>query len=71
MNNKAVDPTYSILLGHPWLQEAKVIHDWGTNMATIKDNGIIKTIFVSKYLSGIIKRPHTIVSYSFMEAGNK
>jgi hypothetical protein len=67
MNNKAVDPTYSMLLGHPWLRNAKVIHDWGTNMVTIKDNGIVKTIFVSKYLSGNIRKPQTIVSYNFME----
>ncbi len=57
MNNKAVDPTYSILLGHPWLQEAKVIHDWGTNMVTIEGNGIVKIVYVSKYLSGNIRRP--------------
>ncbi len=55
MNNKAIDPMYSILLGCPWLQNANVIHDWGTNMVTIKGNGTMKTIYVSKYLSGNIK----------------
>jgi hypothetical protein len=67
MNDKAIDPTYSMLLRHPWLQDAKVIHDWGTNMVTIKDNGIVKTIFVSKYLSGNIRRPQIVISYNFME----
>jgi len=27
MNNKAIDLTYSMLLGRPWLQNAKVIHN--------------------------------------------
>ncbi len=57
MNNKVVDPTYSMLLGHPWLWNAKVIHDWGINMVTIKGNGIVKIISISKYLSGNIKWP--------------
>jgi hypothetical protein len=67
MNNNAVDPTYSMLLGRPWLQDAKVIHDWGTNMVTIEGNGTVKTIYVSKYLSGNIKRPQTIINYNFIE----
>ncbi len=67
MNNKAVDPTYSMLLGHPWLWDAKVIHDWGTNMVTIESNGIVKPIFVSKYLNGNIRGPQIIISYNFME----
>jgi hypothetical protein len=56
MNNKAIDPTHYMLLGRPCLRDAKVIHDWGTNMVTIKGNGIINTIFVYKYLSGNIRR---------------
>jgi hypothetical protein len=30
MNNKAMDPTYSMLLRRPWLWDAKVAHDWET-----------------------------------------
>jgi hypothetical protein len=56
MNNKAIDPKYSVLLGCPYLQDAKVIHDWVINMVTIEGNGTINTIFVSKYLSGNIRR---------------
>jgi hypothetical protein len=62
MNNKVVDPTYSMLLRHPWLWNTKVIHDWGTNMVTIEGNGTVKTIFVSKYLNGNIRRPQIIIS---------
>ncbi len=67
MNNKTIDPTYSMLLGHPWLWDTKVIHDWGTNMVTVEGNGIVKTIFVSKYLNGNIGRPQIIINYNFME----
>jgi hypothetical protein len=28
MNNKVMDLTYSMLLGCPWVQDAKVIHDF-------------------------------------------
>jgi CO dehydrogenase/acetyl-CoA synthase delta subunit len=57
MNNKLVDLTYSMLLKCPWLWDAKVIHDWGTNMVTIEGNIIVNTIYVSIYLSGNIRRP--------------
>jgi hypothetical protein len=55
MNNKAVNPSYSMLFGCPWLKDAKIIHDQGTNMVIIEGNNIIKTIFISKYLNGNIK----------------
>jgi hypothetical protein len=32
MNNKVVNPTYSMLLGCPWLRDTKVIHDYDINM---------------------------------------
>jgi hypothetical protein len=59
MNNKVVDPMYSMLLGRPRWQDAKMIHDWWTNMITIEGNGTVKTNFISKYLSGNIRKPHT------------
>jgi hypothetical protein len=37
-----------MLLGRPWLIDAKVTHDWGNNVITIQGNGIIKTISVNK-----------------------
>ncbi len=67
MNNKAMDPTYSMLLGCPWLWDAKVIHYWGTNMVTIKGNGLVNIVFVFKYLSGNIKRPQMVIKYNFIE----
>lgn len=67
MNNKAVDPTYSMLLKRPWLWDAKMIDDWGTNMVTIEGNDIMNIIFVSKYLNGNIRKPQMIVSYNFIE----
>ncbi len=36
-------------------------------MVTIKGNGIVKTMFVSKYLNGNIRQPQMIVNYNFME----
>ncbi len=65
MNNKEIDPTYSMLLQHPWLLDAKVVHDLGTNMVNTKGN--VKTIFISKYLSGNITSSHTVLNYKFIE----
>jgi hypothetical protein len=56
MNNKVIDPTYLMLLRCPWLQDTKLIHDWGIDMVTIEGNDITKTISISKYLSGNIKK---------------
>jgi hypothetical protein len=36
-------------------------------MVTIKGNGIVKTMFVSKHLNGNIKEPQMILNYNFME----
>jgi hypothetical protein len=30
-----------MLLGKPWFKDAKITHDWGNNMITIKGNGKI------------------------------
>ncbi len=65
MNNKAINPTYSMLLQHPWLLDAKAILDQGTNMVSTKGN--VKTIFISNYLNGNVIRSHTVVSYKFIE----
>jgi len=31
LQNSVVDSTYSMLSGRPWLRDAKVAHDWGSN----------------------------------------
>jgi hypothetical protein len=39
--NSVVDFSYSMLLGRPWLRDAKVAHDWGSNTITIQGNWIV------------------------------
>jgi hypothetical protein len=41
LQNSVVDSSYSMLLGRPWLRDAKVAHDWGSNIVTIQGNGTI------------------------------
>jgi len=35
LQNSVVNFNYSMLLGRPWLKDAKVAHDWGSNIVTI------------------------------------
>jgi hypothetical protein len=35
INSNVLDYSYSMLLGHAWLKDEKVSHDWGTNIITI------------------------------------
>jgi hypothetical protein len=35
--------SHLMLLGCPWLKDAKIIHDWGIDMVIIEGNNIIKT----------------------------
>ncbi len=51
-----VDFMYFMLLGRPWLRDAKVAHDQGNNTITIQGNGIVRTIIITKCLGGEIKR---------------
>jgi hypothetical protein len=46
-----------MLLGRPWLIDAKVTHDWGNNVITIQGNGIIKTISFNKKIGVETRRP--------------
>ncbi len=41
MNNSVLDSSYSMLLGWPWLCNARVIHDWGNNIITIESHGMV------------------------------
>jgi hypothetical protein len=41
LQNSVVDFSYSMLLGRPWLKDAKVAHDWGSNIVTIQGNGTV------------------------------
>jgi len=54
-----------MLLSRPWLRDAKVSHDWGSNIVTILGNGILKTIVVTKHLNNQTKSPKVPLSYDF------
>jgi hypothetical protein len=46
INNTVLDSNYSMLLRCPWLRNAKVSHNWGTNIVTIQKISTIRTIYV-------------------------
>jgi hypothetical protein len=56
-----------MLLGRPWLKDAKVTHDWGNNVIIVQGNGIVKTILVNKKLGAETKRPQVLICYDLME----
>jgi hypothetical protein len=56
-----------MLLGKPWLRDAKVTHDGGSNVITIQGNGIVTTILVNKELGAKIRRPQVLVCYDVLE----
>jgi hypothetical protein len=56
INSNVMDSNYSMLLGHRWLKNAKISHDWGTNIVTIQGIGIIITIPVTNKLGIQTKR---------------
>jgi hypothetical protein len=62
-----VKSDYTMLLGRPWLRHAKVVHDWGNNEVTIKGNGTIKTVRISRQLGPDTVTPHALVCYNFVE----
>jgi hypothetical protein len=46
-----------MVLGKPWLIDAKVTHDWGNNVITIQGNGIVRTILVNMKLGAKTRKP--------------
>jgi hypothetical protein len=44
-------------LGWPWLKDAKVIHDWGSNIIIIQGTNIVIIIHVTKKLGIETKQP--------------
>jgi hypothetical protein len=44
LQNSVVDSNYSMLLGRPSLRDAKVAHDWGSNIVAIQGNGLSKQL---------------------------
>jgi hypothetical protein len=47
--DSAININYSMLLGRPWLRDARVAHDWGNNIVTIQGNGTIITTMLTKH----------------------
>jgi hypothetical protein len=65
INNNVLDSSYSMLLGHPWLKDAKLAHDWGTNTITIQGTSTLKTILVTKKLGVQTRQLEILVCYNF------
>ncbi len=65
LHNNVVDFNYSMLLGRPWLKDAKVAHDWGNNNITIQGNGTVKTITTTKHLGDEVRRPEELMCYTY------
>jgi hypothetical protein len=66
MKNNVLDASYSMLLGCPWLWNAKVTHDWGNNLISIEGNGTIRTIAVTKDLDNNTKHLEVLFCYDFV-----
>jgi hypothetical protein len=66
LQNNVVDFNY-FMLGRPWLKDAKMAHDWGSNIVTIqgKGNGTVRTITVTKCLGSEIRRPEVLLCYDY------
>jgi hypothetical protein len=56
-----------MLLGRPWLRDAKVTHDWRNNVIIVQGNGIVRTISINKKLRVETRRPQVLVCYDLME----
>ncbi len=65
INNNVFDSSYSMLLGCPWLKDAKISHDWGTNIITIQGTSTIRIIPNTKKLGVQTKRLEILVCYDF------
>jgi hypothetical protein len=55
INNNILDFSYSMSLKCPWLKDAKISQNWGTNIITMQGISIIRTILVTKKLGGQTK----------------
>jgi hypothetical protein len=67
LKNNVVDFNYSMLLGRPWLTDAKVTHDWRNNLIIVQGNGIVRTISINKKLGLETRRPQVLVCYDLLE----
>jgi hypothetical protein len=44
IRNKEINEAYSMLLGHPWLIDAKVTYDWG-NKVILEECSVLRNAF--------------------------
>jgi hypothetical protein len=56
IDSSIINFNYSMLVGCPWLKDAKVSHDWGTNTNIIPGTTTVKTIPTTKKLGAQTKR---------------
>ncbi len=54
-----------MLLGHPWLRDVKVFHDWGNNIISIQGANTIRNILIIRKLGAPIKCLEVLVCYDF------
>ena len=64
---QTIKSDYSMLLGRPWLRNAKVIHDWANDQVQIIGNGTVKTVKINRQLEYEAVTPHALVCYNFAE----
>ena len=64
---QTIKSDYSMLLGRPWLRNAKVIHDWANDLVQIMGNGTVKTVKINRQLGYEAVTPHALVCYNFAE----
>jgi hypothetical protein len=65
IQSNVLDSSNFMLLGCPWLRDAKVSHDWGNNTITIQGIGTIITIHVTQKLKAPTKHLKMLVCYDF------
>ncbi len=65
LHNSVVYSSYSMLLARPWLRDAKMAHDWGSNIVIIQGNWIVQTIIVTKHLGSEVRRPEVLLCYDY------
>ena len=67
INCQTIKSDYSMLLGRPWLRNAKVIHDWANDQVQIMGNGTVKTVKINRQLGYEVVTTHALVCYNFAE----
>jgi hypothetical protein len=65
IQSSVLNCSYFMLLGHPWLKDVKVSHDWGNNIITIQGADTVRTIPITKKFRKPTKRPKVLICYDF------